>query len=234
MRAMTDATWAGAPVALGIVADRAERRTALALLAREYPEFVLLGVESGSEEHSELLAHGDLQVLIVNLPLEERGGRSAAIEYVRRAKAARPDVRLLLLKRPSEERLLRESLAAGADGCCLQTISSARLALAVKALSVGAAWLDPGISEVILHGAPALPVARRNGHNGHAEKPFRLSPREHEVLTLLSEGSSNDEIAGVLQCSTATVKTHLSHIFQKLEVTDRVSAVVTALRSDLL
>lgn len=232
-------TWTGAPVAIGIVADRELTRASLSKVLADYPEFILLGVESGDEEDSELLRHRDLQLLVVNLVLEYRNGRSAAIDYVRRAKQARPDIRLLLLKRQSEENLVRESLDAGADGCCLQAIPTPRLALAIKAVADGAAWLDPGISDMILHGSagyppPAQSYSGNGSRNGRAVAAYHLSPREQQILRLLSEGLTNDEISSTLTCSTATVKTHLTHIFRKLGVSDRVSAVVTALRHALI
>lgn len=215
-----------------MVADRELTRSTLAAVLSEYPEFVLLGVDSGDEVNSELLANGDLQLLVVNLPIEYHHGRSQAIEYVRHVKQRRPDVRILLLKRRSEEYLVRASLEAGADGCCLQAIAAPRLALAIKAVADGAAWLDPEIAEMILHGhASYLPASRQSDDS---RVIYHLSPRERQILTHLSEGESNDEIAGALHCSLATVKTHLGRIFTKLGVNDRVSAVVTALRFGLI
>ncbi len=224
-------------------------RSSLRKLLADYPEFILLGVESGHESDSELLRHRDLQLLLVNLPLDREPGRPNAIDFVRRIKRARPEIRILLLKRSSEERLMRASLEAGADGCCLQTIPTPRLALAIKAVADGAAWLDPGISDMILHGATAgyhPPGATANNGSANGNRStngngsangaaaYRLSPREQQILRLLSEGLTNDEISAALNCSTATVKTHLTHVFRKLAVNDRVSAVVTALRHALI
>lgn len=229
---MITADWVEAPVAIGIVADRELTRSTLAALLSTYPEINILGVDSGSEHNSELLAHHDLQLLVVNLPLEYKSGRSPGIDFVRFVKRTRADVRVLLLKRRSEEQLLRASLEAGADGCCLQAIPSARLALAIKAVAVGAAWLDPGISDMILHGTTRGTHATSDTNGSSPTR--QLSPREREILMLMSEGRSNDEIAQNLHCSTNTIKTHLGHIFRKLEVGDRVSAVVSAMRYDLI
>jgi DNA-binding CsgD family transcriptional regulator len=77
--------------------------------------------------------------------------------------------------------------------------------------------------------APALPVDPTDA------RPIpRLTPREHEVLQLAAEGRSTREIAAVLVLSPGTVKTHLQHIYHKLDARDRVSAVATALRLGLI
>jgi DNA-binding NarL/FixJ family response regulator len=232
---MNTSGWVDAPVAIGIVADREVTRASLLTLLSAYPEIKVLGVDDGSEPASELVLHRDLQLLVVNLPLDAERGPGAGIEYVKAVKRARSDVRVLFLKRRSEEHLLRASLEAGADGCCFAAIPPARLVLAIKSVAVGAAWLDPGILDAIL---PML--SRRRPQAGFvpsdlaAASARHLSVREHEILVLMSEGRSNDEIAHDLQCSTNTVKTHLAHIFRKLGVSDRVSAVVFALRHELL
>ena len=220
-----------APIAIGIVADREITRLSLATLLGEYRELKLLGMESGTEDPSPLLAAAELRLLVVNMPLDYHGGRSPAIEYVRRVKQTRPEIRVLLLKRRDEAALMRASLEAGADGCCLSTTPPQRLVLAIKGVADGAAWLDPGISDVVLHGGTANSI---ESTDRRPPASSQLSPRERQVLKHLSEGCTNDEIAFAIKCSTATVKTHLGHVFRKLDVDDRVSAVVTALRYGLI
>jgi DNA-binding NarL/FixJ family response regulator len=169
----------------------------------------------------------DAQVILVNLGL--RGNEAPGLTFIRRAKALRPEIGILSLKRQVEEHLLRAALDAGADACCLATTSESRLRHAIKAVADGATWLDPEISRILLH--PAAPP--------HAAAPApesdpHLSPREIQILRLVTEGYTNDEIAGNLHCSEATVKTHLLHLFKKLEVHDRVSAAVRGLRRGLV
>ena len=106
----------------------------------------------------------------------------------------------------------------------MATTSQTRLLQAIKAVAAGATWLDPEISNILLHSN--RPEAARSA--------VRLSPRELEILRLLTDGYTNEEIAGRLSCGAATVKTHLLHLFRKLGVRDRVSAAVVALRGGLL
>ena len=119
---------------------------------------------------------------------------------------------------------------AGVDGCVLTTDAPASLALAVRALARGEAWLSPPVARRVLD--LYRPVA------GLAPPPDDLlavlSGREREVLGLLAAGRSNAEIAALLTLSGATVKTHVSRILGKLGVRDRVQASAVAHRAGLL
>jgi len=213
-----------APIRVAVVADRDTTRDALTHVLAADPELRVVGEASDLDSAFDLLETTDAQVILVNLGL--RGGDAPGLTFIRRAKALHPEIGILSLKRQVEEHLLRAALDAGADACCLATTSESRLRHAIKAVADGATWLDPEISRILLHSAHPRP-----------EDPARdlhLSPREVEILRLVTEGYTNDEIAGALRCSEATVKTHLLHLFKKLDVHDRVSAAVRGLRRGLV
>jgi two-component system, NarL family, response regulator LiaR len=211
------------PIAVGIVADRDTTREALASLIAHDSDLAVMGTAADQTQGRRLLEDPVLRVLLVNLDLSAPSGTPAGIEFIRFAKARRPDVGILSLKRRTDEHLLRAALDAGADACCLATTSQTRLTQAIKAVAEGATWLDPEISRILLHPAP-----------GYAQSAVHLSPRELDILRLLTDGYTNEEIAQRLVCAPATIKTHLIHLFSKLGVHDRVSAVVHALRGGLL
>ena len=211
------------PIAIGIVADRDTTREALAALIAQDSDLAVTGTAADQTQGRRLLEDPALRVLLVNLDLSAPSGTPAGIEFIRYAKAQRPDVGILSLKRRTDEHLLRAALDAGADACCLATTSQTRLTQAIKAVAEGATWLDPEISRILLHPAP-----------GSAQPAVHLSPRELDILRLLTDGYTNEEIAQRLVCAPATIKTHLIHLFSKLGVHDRVSAVVHALRGGLL
>ncbi|MBD5657825.1 MAG: response regulator transcription factor [Candidatus Eremiobacteraeota bacterium] len=213
-----------APIATAVVADRDTTRDALLALIAEEPELAVAGSASSLEDGARLLDMPDVQVILVNLPLSEHLDRPPGIEFIRRAKSLRPDVGILSLKRDIDEHRLRAALDAGADACCLATTSAGRLVQAIKAVAAGATWLDQEISRSLFH-PPQAPKAPGGPH---------ISPREREILRLLTDGYTNEEIAERLSCASATVKTHLLHLFRKLGVRDRVSAAVFALRGNLL
>jgi DNA-binding NarL/FixJ family response regulator len=216
------------PISTAVVADRETTREALLALIEEDAGLDVAGSAASLEGGLRLLELPALQVLLVNLPLSNPAADPPGIAFIKRAKARRPDVGILSLKRDVDEHRLRATLDAGADACCLATTSQVRLVQAVKAVAAGATWLDPEISRILFH--PAQPP----GGAHRSEPPPRLSPRETEILRLLTDGYTNEEIAERLHCATATVKTHLAHLFKKLNVRDRVSAAVAALRLSLL
>jgi len=222
MLATTSETLA-APIAIAVVADQALTRDALTAVLTESGDVDVLGATTSIEAAEELLREERLQVVLVNLPLAPADGGEPApgIAFIRTAKAQRPDVGVLSLKRSVDEPLLRAALDAGADACCLVTTPVARLRQAIAAVAAGATWLDPEISRVLLRPKerPTLP---------------HLSPRERAILALIVDGCSNAEIAAQLGCATATIHTHILRLFKKLGVRHRVTAAVVALRAGLV
>ena len=215
------------PISTAVVADRETTREALLALIAEDPGLGVAGSATSFEEGARLLDLPALQVVLVNLPLSHPRENPPGLAFIRLAKARRPDVGVLSLKRDVDEHRLRAALDAGADACCMAATSQTRLVQAVKAVATGATWLDPEISRILLHPPQAADVAPR------ARGPH-LSPRERDILRLLTDGYTNEEIAERLACAPATVKTHLAHLFRKMNVRDRVSAAVVGLRLNLL
>lgn len=205
---------------VAIVADNGVTREALAQVIGDDPEVRIVGIASESEAY-ELLREPNLRVLVVNLALGSASQAGIGLGFIRGVKAARPDIRVVSLKREVEGSMLRAALDAGADACCLATISQLRLLKAIKAVADGATWLDSEISRAVFPPKTSLPVPH-------------LSPRERCILGLIVEGYSNSEIAASLTCATGTVHTHVTHLFSKLGVNDRVSAAVHALRLGLI
>ena len=214
-----------APVGVSIVANRRTTAAALVEILSADPELRLLGASDASGGRA-LLADQALRVLIVNLSLTAEFGAPEGVSFIRHAKQVRPDVGILSLKRQVDEHQLRAALDAGADACCLAVTPAARLRKAIKVVADGATWLDPEVAHALFHSEP------RDERDVPVPVP-RLSPREQQILRLVVEGYSNEEIAQHLQCAYPTVRTHLAHLYRKLEVDDRVSAAVYALRHGL-
>lgn len=208
-------------IPLAVIADSHVTREALVAVLREDPEIAVIGSSSDVPGADAFLELPELRVMLVNMSLGAEGRPATGLDLIERCKARRPDVGVLSLKHVVDESLLRAALDAGADACCLATTPQPRLLKAIKAVAEGATWLDPEISRVLLHPRD-LPSAPH------------LSPRERAILRLIVDGYSNGEIAGRLNCATATVHTHVLNLFRKLGVHDRVSAAVSALRCGLV
>ncbi|HUA08283.1 MAG TPA: response regulator transcription factor [Candidatus Acidoferrales bacterium] len=213
------------PVGIAIVADRHTTTAALVEILSADPELRVLGAADAAGGEA-LLTDQSLRVLIVNLSLSDEYGASHGVRFIREAKRRRPDVGIVSLKRQVDEHQLRAALDAGADACCLAVTPGARLRKAIKVVADGATWLDPEVAHALFHSEP------RDAHDEPVPVPH-LSPREQQILRLVVEGYSNEEIAQHLQCAYPTVRTHLAHLYRKLDVDDRVSAAVYALRHGL-
>lgn len=132
-------------------------------------------------------------------------------------------------------------LSAGADAYCLKGISSAQLSHAVYSVMGGAVWLDPDIAKQVvrlMQGRGAedklqLP-AQPKSSSSPIGNPFQLSEREYDVLCLLVDGMSNQQIANRLYLSAETVKSHMRHLMEKLRVSDRTQAAVKAVKEGLV
>ena len=133
--------------------------------------------------------------------------------------------RVLILTTYDADEYVVEALRAGASGFLLKDAPPQQLIDAIRVIASGDALLAPSVTRRLLDRfAQRLPSSRRPEVKALRE----LTEREVEVLTLVARGMSNAEIATVLSVAEATVKSHVSHIFDKLELRDRAQAVVLA------
>jgi DNA-binding NarL/FixJ family response regulator len=137
---------------------------------------------------------------------------------------------VLALTTYDDDDTLEASLTAGAAGFLLKDSPGEEIIQATRSVAVGAGWLDPTVAERVLRVYRGRVGNRREG----AALLAQLTPRELEVLKLIAQGLSNDEIAGRLFLSEATVKTHISRLLSKLEVRDRAQAIVLAYRQGVV
>lgn len=169
------------------------------------------------------------------------------IEAVRQICAENPSQRIIMLTSHDSEREILASLSAGAGGYCLKDVAPDRLYTAVRSIHAGDVWLDSAIAYKALGRYAAeknvkirKPAEKPPGQNGNVQSDDLpglsdpLSNRELEVLKLLVEGCSNQEIANRLVISLATAKTHVRNILNKLTVDDRTQAAVQAMRRGLV
>lgn len=137
-------------------------------------------------------------------------------------------IKILMLTSHERSEDVYAALSVDCDGYCLKDIDTVQLTAAIRAVHNGGVWLDPGIAKHVVKGHLKVGPAKESNNDAG------LSERELEVLTLVVEGLSNQEIADRLFVSAETVKTHMRHLMEKLAVSDRTQAAVKALREGLV
>jgi len=205
------------PIRVLIVDDHPMVRDGIRALLTSVPEFDVVGEASNGQEAISRTEVFDPDVVLMDLRMPVLDGVSATREIVARQLGAR----VLILTTYDTESDVLLAIEAGATGYLLKDATRDELVRAVRAAASGESVLSP-------------PVARRL--LGQVRRPSHdtLSEREFEVLVLVSRGNSNRDVAADLFISEATVKTHLLHIYAKLEVNDRAAAVAEAYERGLL
>jgi DNA-binding NarL/FixJ family response regulator len=149
------------------------------------------------------------------------------LEATRRILAADPAARILILTTFDLDEYVYEGLSAGASGFLLKDDPPEQLIAAIRTVAAGDALLSPTVTKRVIKRFARIP--RPVPPKGFDE----LTAREREILRLIASGLSNTEIAQELYISDTTVKTHVTHILQKLDLRDRVQAVVLAYQTGL-
>jgi len=189
----------------------------------------LVGTAADGEEAVALAARHDPDIVLMDLRMPRVDG----IEAIRRLRERGDRPRAIALTTYADDASVLGALRAGARGYLTKDAGAEEIRAAVEAVARGDAALDPAVQHhvvaAVTGGAAGGPAARGAGTGGEAEElPDGLTPREAEVLGLIAEGLTNGEIADRLVVSTATVKSHVNHIFAKAGVAGRAQAVVYA------
>jgi DNA-binding NarL/FixJ family response regulator len=167
----------------------------------------------------------DPDVVMMDVRMPGVDGIDATLQIVRDS----PRSRVLILTTFDLDEYAFAALRAGASGFLLKNVPPEDLLSAIRAVASGDAVVAPSVTRRLLDAmAPRLPDPRATGPNDTDGRLGRLTEREVEVLTQVAGGLSNAEIAEELHVSEATVKTHVGRILGKLELRDRVQAVVFA------
>lgn len=212
------------PITLMLVEDHHITRMGLRFALEQIADLQIVGEAGDGKEAVTKGLELKPNVILMDIGLPGISG----IEASQAIKAQQPGVRIIMLTSHSLDQDVLAALAANCDGYCLKDVAADQLVTAIRAVHNGGIWLDPSIAKRVIRAfvdkKPVVPAA-----GGPA-----LSDRELEVLTLVVDGLSNQEIAERLVLSAETVKTHMRHLMEKLAVSDRTQAAVKALRSGLV
>lgn len=186
-------------------------------------------VESGKEAiESARILKPDIILMDIGLP------DMTGIEAAKKILADNKKVKIIMLTSHSTEKEVFDSLFAGASGYIMKDFDTAMFKMIVKTINDGAMWLDPVVVPCIREKNSGVIPARQVSRATFREQHSNLTQREYEVLKLLVDGKSNNDIAKILTISEHTAKAHVCNIIQKLVVDDRTQAAVKALKEGLV
>jgi DNA-binding NarL/FixJ family response regulator len=207
-------------------------RAGFAALLDTQPDFTVVGTARDGAEAVRLGHELRPDVLLMDVRMPGVDG----IEATRQLAAGRPDgLRVLILTTFDLDDYVFDALRAGASGFLLKDVTAERLFDAVRVIAAGEALLAPAVTRRLIGEFARLKPAAAAGVTaaGYPELAT-LTPRENEVLTLVAEGLSNQQIAVRLVVTEETVKTHVSRVLRKLGLRDRTQAVIAAYESGLV
>jgi DNA-binding NarL/FixJ family response regulator len=202
--------------------DQQMMRRGLRVILEAEPDIAVVAEAGDGREAVELVRAHRPKVALLDIRMPVMDGLSAA----RRVMAEFPDTRIVVLTTFDADEYVYEALRAGVSGFLLKDAPADQLITAVRSAAAGNALIDPTITRRLISRfsfaarSPNLPADFDE-----------LTPRERDVLRLVAQGLSNSEIAGRLVIEENTVKTHVSRILMKLNLRDRVQAVVLAYES---
>jgi DNA-binding NarL/FixJ family response regulator len=208
-----------------VIADDHEmvRRGLVATLADVEGWTVVAQADNGRDAAELVATHGP-DVAILDLSMPGLNG----LDATRRILAARPETRVLILTAHESEQLVREVLAAGAQGYVLKSDAGRILVRAVEALLEGQTFFTSKVARLVLEGY-------LRGGGAEAQEPAQtLSVREREIVQLLAEGASNKDVARALGISVKTAETHRGNIMRKMQFASLSDLVKYAVRNRII
>lgn len=165
----------------------------------------------------------DVILLDINMP------KSNGIDALRRLKDLGINSKIIMLTIHDDRGYLLETMKMGANGYVLKDSDADSLIKAIRDVKNGKTYIQPSVASILVEELNS----EETDKSGDYKKVQSLTKREYEVLTLIAEGLNNREIADRLFISEKTVKNHVSNIFKKIDVSDRIQAAIFAYKNNI-
>jgi NarL family two-component system response regulator LiaR len=202
-----------------LVDDHNVVRSGLATFLRAYDDLELVGEAKNGLEAVNLCHQHKPDIILMDLMMPEMDGIAAT----RAILADYPEIKIIAMTSFEDEELVHGVLAAGAMSYLLKNVTSDELAKAIREAALGRSTLSPEAARLLIQATRP------------SKQPlYNLTEREREVLNLVVQGNSNQQIADAMVISLATVKAHISSILSKLEVSSRAEAIAFAIKNKLV
>jgi two-component system, NarL family, response regulator LiaR len=211
-------------VRVALIDDHDLLRRGIKTMLETEADIEVVGEASDGVEALQLVENSVPDVVLIDVIMPNMDG----IEATKQIKDAFPNIGVVVLSGHDERQFLFDALKAGASGYLLKTAELDEVIATVRSAARGEAKLDPALATQVLSEFQAYQKA------DVADVFQPLTPREREILRLMSEGLPNKTIASRLRISERTVTTHIANIYSKLHVNNRVSAIQEAMRRRLL
>ncbi|HSE81473.1 MAG TPA: response regulator transcription factor [Gaiellaceae bacterium] len=207
-----------------VVDDQSMVRAGFRMLLAGEEDIEVVAEASNGLEAVDKAARFDPEVILMDIRMPELDG----LQATRRILAKDRDARILILTTFDLDEFVYEALRAGASGFVLKDDSPEQLIAAIRTVAAGEALLSPTITRRVIQKFARMPTPATP-----PKELDELSDRERDVFRSMARGLSNAEIGQELYISETTVKTHVTHILQKLDLRDRVQAVVLAYQTGI-
>lgn len=210
-----------------VVEDQPKILKAQVKLLETFDDIEIVGSALSGESALEEVEKTNPEVLLLDLGLPGMSG----MDVTREVRAKHPEIEILIFTIFDEEEKVIDAVTAGAAGYLLKGAPVEKIVEAIKDVHAGGSVIQPNLARALLK--LVIPNATQN-QQPVPPPDCPLTERELEILQIIAKGLSNNEAAKVLGLSKATIRTHLEHIYEKLDVTNRVEAVTEGIRQGII
>jgi len=209
-----------------MVEDHKLMRVGLKSIFQEYKDFEVIGEADNGIEAVKLAKELKPDVILMDIGIPDLDG----IQATRKIKEFDKNVKVIILTSHSDATEVNNAINAGANAYALKDIKTEYLVMVLRSVKDGAVWFDPNVAHLVRNNN----IQKSNGRAQFKANHANLTEREYEVLKLIVDGKSNQEIATILNISEHTAKAHVCNIIQKMLVDDRTQVAVKAIKENLV
>ena len=213
-----------------VVEDNKLIRVGIKSLFEETPGFNVIAEAATGKEALSYVSNPNIDIVLLDMILPDLDG----ISLIKGINQKNSDLKLIVLSSTEEQVQIEKSLSLGVYAYIIKDINTDTLINVVKSVYDGAMWLDPKVVPIIREKSTKIISNKYTSRAEFRNTHSNLTQREYEVLKLVVDGKSNNDIAKILCISEHTAKAHVCNIIQKLLVDDRTQAAVKALKEGIV